>query len=457
MKALKNSDRRWAMSSTRRLKIYFGVVIAVMILFSNAAMAQTISYEKGDLLFSGTNLSFGHTSIYEKWDGLHDPSVTNSHFIIESLANGPQRSSLSRIWSVYKRSGTKNPTYAQRNLIICYAEGQFDKPYCFNPAPPASFKGPTCYRCDGLAEAAYESVGHDIVPAAIDHALTTWPFKQATYMEHSSGVGPDVEMTSITCPSDPYPTDQYYKGTITVTAHANDGTHGSGTKLVQFWYGVPPTDWSSSPNIDKDLHDAYREDDYTCEWDTTTIDDGQYTLYAKAYDQAGNSKVSSGETITVDNTPPTIESTTPSDSSKCVSRNTNIVITFSEKMDKSSAESAFSMSPSVSGSKTWSNEDKTLTFNPSSDLEKKTTYTVTIGTGAKDLAGNHLDGNGDGTEGPSYSWSFKTLECVTDDDCPEDLWCEECECVPEASTLVLFATGSLFLTGYVRLKRRKRI
>ena len=39
--------------------------------------------------------------------------------------------------------------------------------------------------------------------------------------------------------------------------------------------------------------------------------------------------------------------------------------------------------------------------------------------------------------------------------CPEDQWCEEGECVPEASTCVLFAVGLLLLAGYVGLKRRK--
>ena len=39
--------------------------------------------------------------------------------------------------------------------------------------------------------------------------------------------------------------------------------------------------------------------------------------------------------------------------------------------------------------------------------------------------------------------------------CPPGQWCEEGECVPEASTLVLFATGLLFLAGYIGLKRRK--
>ena len=39
--------------------------------------------------------------------------------------------------------------------------------------------------------------------------------------------------------------------------------------------------------------------------------------------------------------------------------------------------------------------------------------------------------------------------------CPEDQWCEEGECVPEASTLVLFAVGLLCLAGYIGLKKRK--
>ena len=40
-------------------------------------------------------------------------------------------------------------------------------------------------------------------------------------------------------------------------------------------------------------------------------------------------------------------------------------------------------------------------------------------------------------------------------ECPPGMWCEDSECVPEASTLILFAVGLLFLTGYIGLKRRK--
>ena len=390
------------------------VVIAVVILFLNTAIAQTISYEKGDLLFREKDSpfpDFGHTAIYWKWDCFGDPSVANNHFIIESLANGPQNSLLDSFYSAspYLRDGSKNPSATKRNGIVSYANNQIGKPYTFGP----NFKGPDAYRCDGLAEAAYEAQGLDIVPASEDTWLKTWPTNQASHMASYPGVGPDVEITSITCPSDPYPTDQYYKGTITVTAHANDGTHGSGTKLVQFWYGAPPTDWSSSPNIDKDLHDADIEDDYTCNWDTTTIDDGQYTLYAKAYDQAGNSKVSSGETITVDNTLP-VAAFTHSVSELTVNFDA------SGSTDETSGIDRYEWdfgdgSPTGSG------------VSPSHTYDDAGTYTVTLKVW--DKAGN----DGTGTAQVAHPVSP----------------------VPELPSIVLLSIGLLALAGYVILKRKK--
>jgi len=40
--------------------------------------------------------------------------------------------------------------------------------------------------------------------------------------------------------------------------------------------------------------------------------------------------------------------------------------------------------------------------------------------------------------------------------CPPDQWCEEGECVPEASTLVLFSIGLLSLAGYLGLRRKEK-
>ncbi len=64
-----------------------------------------------------------------------------------------------------------------------------------------------------------------------------------------------------------------------------------------------------------------------------------------------------------------------------------ITITFSEPMQQGSVEDTFSITPDVQGEFQW--EDNTLIFTPS-NLKNGTTYVITIGTGAMDLAGNNL-------------------------------------------------------------------
>ena len=103
------------------------LLIAIVILFSNTAMAQTISYEKGDLIFryldkpSWFPLSieyFGHTGIYFEWLAAKgDPSDPHNHVTIESLAGGVQYNYLSDFYNAttYLGSGSKNPTAAERN------------------------------------------------------------------------------------------------------------------------------------------------------------------------------------------------------------------------------------------------------------------------------------------------------------------------------------------------------
>ena len=46
--------------------------------------------------------------------------------------------------------------------------------------------------------------------------------------------------------------------------------------------------------------------------------------------------------------------------------------------------------------------------------------------------------------------NWKRIDCP-----PENPICEDGECVPEASTLVLFAVGLLSLAGYLRLRRKE--
>jgi len=74
-----------------------------------------------------------------------------------------------------------------------------------------------------------------------------------------------------------------------------------------------------------------------------------------------------------------------------------INVTFDEAMNPASVEDAFSIDPDVAGSFSW--VGTTMTFNPDT-LAYGTTYTVTIGTGATDLAGNPLGG--------AFNWDFTT-------------------------------------------------
>ena len=84
----------------------------------------------------------------------------------------------------------------------------------------------------------------------------------------------------------------------------------------------------------------------------------------------------------------------PQPNSIILDKGTDIVVTFSETMDTSTVEGAFALTPAANGDFRWKSPDNTLlTFDPNSDLENATTYTVTIGTGGKDLAGNSLKDN----------------------------------------------------------------
>jgi hypothetical protein len=122
-------------------------------------------------------------------------------------------------------------------------------------------------------------------------------------------------------------------------------------------------------------------------------------------------------TFDLDTAPPTITSKSPTVSAVPV--DSSITAAFSESMNASSAESAFSISPTVPGSFSWT--DDTMTFDPTTNLAYSTEYTVTIHGTAMDSAGNGLDGNengiAQGSPADDYTWSFATnapgpgLEC----------------------------------------------
>ena len=109
--------------------------------------------------------------------------------------------------------------------------------------------------------------------------------------------------------------------------------------------------------------------------------------------------IESAETGIMDRTPPIVTDHLPTGTDVPVT--TTINVTFSEAMNQSSVQNAFTISPTATGSFSWT--ANTITFMPSS-LTYATTYEVIIGTEAKDLAGNHLQS--------PYTWSFTTVSPV---------------------------------------------
>jgi Ice-binding-like/Bacterial Ig-like domain len=112
----------------------------------------------------------------------------------------------------------------------------------------------------------------------------------------------------------------------------------------------------------------------------------------------------------VDNTPPTIISTTPASGVISVPTNATVNATFSEAMDPSTISSstftvAASGIPSVAGTYAYDVPSRVATFTPSSLLQTFTLYTATI-IGATDLAGNALVVPAVGP--PNNPWTFTT-------------------------------------------------
>ena len=131
------------------------------------------------------------------------------------------------------------------------------------------------------------------------------------------------------------------------------------------------------------------------------------TITTNAKDLAGNALASNyvwsfttGSAAVV--TAPVISSTDPANAAIGVPFNQKIAATFSKTMDASTITTATVtlMQGTTFVSGTVSYVGTTVTYIPSSSLTPNTTYTATITTGAKDLAGNALASN--------YVWNFKT-------------------------------------------------
>lgn len=93
---------------------------------------------------------------------------------------------------------------------------------------------------------------------------------------------------------------------------------------------------------------------------------------------------------------PTIVSRTPTNGATSIAVDTVVRVTFSEPMDPLSiTTSTITLTPTAGGSPvaatvTYNAATNTATLDPTANLANNTSYTVTVTTGAKDLAGNSL-------------------------------------------------------------------
>jgi hypothetical protein len=185
--------------------------------------------------------------------------------------------------------------------------------------------------------------------------------------------------------------------------------------------------WNGSILIFKPLHDLDLNKIYNMKISALARD-----LSGKSLDGNGNGILESTPTddfrfafttgSDIDLLPPTIESTYPEDGALQISRNTQIEITFSEEMMRTTTEQAFIMNPSTTGNFTWN--DNIMIFKPLTILEPARDYTVTIKNSARDLGGNYFDGDGNGVADQDivddFVFSF-TTSLVSDQDPPKVL------------------------------------
>ncbi len=141
-----------------------------------------------------------------------------------------------------------------------------------------------------------------------------------------------------------------------------------------------------------------------------TNTDYMATLTTGVRDLAGNGLTSVFEWsfttgVTLDTTAPLVNSTNPANAATGVVINTKITATFNEAMNPSTiTTAAFTVAgpgaTPVSGNVTYAAVGNTATFTPAGNLIPNTSYTATITTAVRDLAGNALAVNKD--------WMFTT-------------------------------------------------
>jgi hypothetical protein len=153
----------------------------------------------------------------------------------------------------------------------------------------------------------------------------------------------------------------------------------------------------------------------------TGVADGSHTYTAKARDAAGNTSGSSSPLTVEVRIPPLVSSVSPPNQTPNVAPSTNVEAIFSEAMKARSLRNATTLrsttfalarkssdgtTTKVAAKVSYDAAAKKATLDPDANLVRGARYVATVGTGAKDLAGNALDQNHAPAGDQPKAWAF---------------------------------------------------
>ncbi|MGZ4149256.1 MAG: Ig-like domain-containing protein, partial [Actinomycetota bacterium] len=227
------------------------------------------------------------------------------------------------------------------------------------------------------------SVSWDTTAAADgSHTLTAKATDTANQSTTSAGVAVTVSNTatdnppsvSITSPK----TGDKVRGTVNVTASASDD---HGVTQVQFLDGGTPI-----------ATDTNGSDGWSASWDTTGgTGDGSHTLTAIATDTTSQTTTSAGQTVTVDNTAPSVSITSPADATT-VSGTVSVIANADDAGGTGVASVQFFNDGVAIGTDTNGSDGWSVSWNTGGTSNASHTLTAT----ATDAAGNQTTSAGIG-------------------------------------------------------------
>jgi hypothetical protein len=366
-------------------------LISAVSLFGEGEENQSFNIcETGDLVFRSGWWVKGHIGIYWEWEesSIRNPANPVFQMIVEApgktVGTGVWEQTLSYFQSkgTWWGAGTINPTCEQRDAIIEFVRAQYGLPYDFK----GGYKGPNSYRCDGLAEAAYENVGLDIVPD--NHWWDLSPIKQMNSMGRARGIRPLLDVIS---PEE----GERVESELQIHFKADDKAIGSGITLIEIYLD----------NIwERTFSEYYMgEEEVNYTRNIESLEDGAHKLMIECYDRAGNLIREEIEFYKGDY--PFVVSTDPAkDATEVPIDKDPITITFSKPMNKNIT--AVATQVPFPCSKSWSGDDKVLEIIPKENLIYCEDYTIKVFGRAKSKDGVQLDGNEDGEPGGDYEFKF---------------------------------------------------